>query len=636
MFDDFFRLLLLVTLAGSISCLVLLVCKRPLLKTCGGRLNYYLWLIPLLFFLLPVQADAVPFLNQLKPSSFSAAEEITALPQETAQQEDTAVPPPAQNGQDTADGIPATKIPVDYSLWFFAVWTAGTFFLLFRCLYTYLQYQRRLTHYGCWPVAEEAKLRLEQVKAEMGIKREVRLYSSLNTTSPLLMGFFQPKIILPCQEMTGQEYLLIFRHELTHYRHGDIWYKFLAAAANAAQWFNPLSYLMVRNINENCEYACDETVTRYLEPGQRRLYSEMILKMLSFHALAPAFVSHLSKNKKILKRRFDFIMEPKKHKRIIAAVAAVFLLAISAFLPSLALAEEKQFSETTYYNPYYDWEQNIRLTLRILPDDGSIVVWVNSNGTYLDRDGFDTVYPNDDNLETPVLFVTTEWRAKTAAPSDGEVTRQYSIEGNDLTVAFSAETAAYRDNPVIDKMIRNRFAHELHYVEPLGATRPEYLYDHPGFIRQVMERGVFCITFVAEPEEFPPISEWRVGSGGTMSYLVQSEANRIDPAYWIWEETIALEHNVDGTQGRKFGQDFTIPAGKTLAIDLEDASESMRKVNIAVVDLSTGQTVDWMPSVSIGTRLTYTPGNAAGGQFKIMLSTDELYGGEAELSAYVY
>ena len=59
-------------------------------------------------------------------------------------------------------------------------------------------------------------------------------------------------------------------------------------------------------------------------------------------------------------------------------------------------------------------------------------------------------------------------------------------------------------------------------------------------------------------------------------------------------------------------------------------------VNVAIVNATTGYTVDWIPNISAKTRFTYTPSNYAGNTFRIMISTEDSQGGEAELSAYVY
>lgn len=98
--------------------------------------------------------------------------------------------------------------------------------------------------------------------------------------SPLLTGFFRPEILLPEMELTPEELDVVFAHEYTHFRRRDLWYKLLLLAANAAHWFNPLVYLMVRQANRDLEYSCDDAVTKGKDMEFRRLYSMTVLKTM--------------------------------------------------------------------------------------------------------------------------------------------------------------------------------------------------------------------------------------------------------------------------------------------------------------------------------------------------------------------
>ena len=73
---------------------------------------------------------------------------------------------------------------------------------------------------------------------------------------------------------------MVFRHELMHYRHGDLLIKWFMMFVNAAHWFNPLAYLLTANISEACEVACDMAVIDGMDDAHRRIYMETILNML--------------------------------------------------------------------------------------------------------------------------------------------------------------------------------------------------------------------------------------------------------------------------------------------------------------------------------------------------------------------
>ncbi len=633
MFENFLKALLLASCSGGVACIILMLLKKTLLKNCGGRAYYYIWLIPVLLFLTPFRPSAATIALPRPElfTSYSSAGSAAVSERDLADRQglETAAQAEAETVNANVDP-PSTKIPPDISVYIFTGWICGALVIFLRQLIKYNRCQYQLTHLGCMPVSENSRIILAETKNAMNINRDIALISSAHTTSPLTTGFFTPKIILPDRELTDEECRLIFRHELTHYKRGDIWYKLIASAANAMQWFNPLSYLTVRNVGESCEYSCDEAVTRDMDAESRRVYSEMILNMMSFHTLDAGLASHLSKNKKILKRRFYFIMKTQKHKKLIGGLAALSVLALSVLPSSLTFAADKEFYDTTYYNTYYDYDYNIRSVLQLPLDSDGVGVYANSSGQYIDSDGYDTIYPSySGNTDAPALFVYTDWIAKDSAAQEGAVVKDYVIDGNALQVLFTSDTAAYSNNAAIDKMIQNRFRHELSYSSPYG-------YDHPGFIKQLMRLGYFRIGTVLEPDEFEPIFETTAEDGGVVAYSVQSEANKIDNAYRIWNQKMVLAPNVDGGQGKQFGNDFIIPTGGTLAIDIDATSESLSGVNVAIVNATTGYTVDWIPNISAKTRFTYTPSNYAGNTFRIMISTEDSQGGEAELSSYVY
>ncbi|WP_243626520.1 M56 family metallopeptidase, partial [Candidatus Cryosericum septentrionale] len=70
---------------------------------------------------------------------------------------------------------------------------------------------------------------------------------------------------------------MILKHELVHYKRGDIWYKLLMICANAVHWFNPLVYLVVTASNQDLEMSSDSAVIQNADAVFRKRYSEAIL-----------------------------------------------------------------------------------------------------------------------------------------------------------------------------------------------------------------------------------------------------------------------------------------------------------------------------------------------------------------------
>ncbi len=103
---------------------------------------------------------------------------------------------------------------------------------------------------------------------------------SADVQSPMLVGLFRPVIYLPCREIPDEQLAMVFRHELTHYKRGDLLIKWLSLFANGVHWFNPLSYLLCANISESCEVSCDMAVTAHMTDEEQKLYMQTILNLL--------------------------------------------------------------------------------------------------------------------------------------------------------------------------------------------------------------------------------------------------------------------------------------------------------------------------------------------------------------------
>ncbi len=120
----------------------------------------------------------------------------------------------------------------------------------------------------------------DDVKKELNIHNKIGVFKCNLIDSPVLIGFFKPKILMPEIEYNDSELKLIFKHELTHYKRKDIWYKTVLVLANVIHWFNPFVYIMRRCADKDIEYTCDDIVTKDLNLDDKKNYSRVILKTM--------------------------------------------------------------------------------------------------------------------------------------------------------------------------------------------------------------------------------------------------------------------------------------------------------------------------------------------------------------------
>lgn len=120
----------------------------------------------------------------------------------------------------------------------------------------------------------------DEVSKMLKIKSVPKIVTCQKVLSPMLIGFIRPIVILPKTNYSPEEIKVILKHELTHYKRCDLWYKLLLICANGMHWFNPVIYFMVRQANRDLEYSCDDAVVENEDMEYRKAYSKTILKSM--------------------------------------------------------------------------------------------------------------------------------------------------------------------------------------------------------------------------------------------------------------------------------------------------------------------------------------------------------------------
>ena len=177
--------------------------------------------------------------------------------------------------------------------------------------------------------------KLGNIMEVLKIKSYVGIYTNGLISSPLIIGFFRPKIVLPTLNIGEDDLKNTLLHELIHHKRGDMFYKWLVQVVICLHWFNPFVHLMGREINKSCEFSCDEAVTKNLNSDEIRNYGDTLINALKHGARYDNTITslNLGSNCKQLKERLDMIMNSKSKSRfgkIITCVITMFFLIGSA------------------------------------------------------------------------------------------------------------------------------------------------------------------------------------------------------------------------------------------------------------------------------------------------------------------
>ena len=180
----------------------------------------------------------------------------------------------------------------------------------------------------------------EDLKREMGVPEKVKIYENRLIKSPMMVGFLKPRVLLPSEALLPEEYEFVLRHELTHYKRGDIIYKFLLMLAASRHWFSPAIGFMCRNAEKDIEITCDEAVVKSMEGDRRQEYCATILNIMRRGQNSPLLLStSFYGGKKFLKSRFSAVLNPRTHRGVALFIVAAIVILISGTMVACNEAE---------------------------------------------------------------------------------------------------------------------------------------------------------------------------------------------------------------------------------------------------------------------------------------------------------
>ena len=98
--------------------------------------------------------------------------------------------------------------------------------------------------------------------AQLRLRRPVTLLSSQCERVPMVWGWWHAMLLLPvdAEEWSQERRRLVILHELAHVKRADCLTQMLGYLAHALYWFNPLAWLVIRQLRREREQACDDLV----------------------------------------------------------------------------------------------------------------------------------------------------------------------------------------------------------------------------------------------------------------------------------------------------------------------------------------------------------------------------------------
>ncbi|HGF1449853.1 TPA: M56 family metallopeptidase [Streptococcus suis] len=335
---------------------------------------------------------------------------------------------------------------------FLLVWLAGFLVVIGRAIFAYVKFRNLLKRWGD-PIADARILaNFQAIKAEFGIQKSIRLFHYPQVSSPMLFGLRNPIILLPAIDYTDEELDLIFEHELTHYRHRDIYVNLLVLLVKAAHWFNPIVAFACKEVQEAAESYCDHSVLHERDQAYRSFYGETIITMIHKSQQPILLSSCFYSNKFNLKRRIIGIMDsrlPKPSLAILVTFVTSCALIFSGSIFVVAMSETPlhQAQEATFTQ-----EDAIQISLRDQSLEASAVtdVQASDQGDYyliefsheetLYRVQVDKASRSITKIEKETLKLVAESSSSSTSTSSSQASQTVSEMSSQPTIASTTQT----------------------------------------------------------------------------------------------------------------------------------------------------------------------------------------------------
>ena len=225
------------------------------------------------------------------------------------------------------------------------VWILISFMYICKLIHTQIQFNRFLSI-----LVPDNSNKIEKAYKSVQNNKNYKfeIYKIQGIKSPCITGLIHPKILLPEMDFTEKELQYIFKHELQHFNHHDLWLNMLCEIIMCFYWWNPFAYFLKEKFKDMLEFANDKKITESMNEMEIYEYLECMLKIIKnnkMHKKIPV-LCFIGCGRSTLQQRFDLIIrgQEKKYKH------RGYILYIMVFCFSYILSFVFAF-EPEYNNP---------------------------------------------------------------------------------------------------------------------------------------------------------------------------------------------------------------------------------------------------------------------------------------------
>lgn len=360
--ERMFQAILEISLFAIPVILVLALCANLLGKRYGAKWRYLIWLVVAVRLCVPIQLSLPGRMEVMQiqvPSVQSGTREVLAqrTPDYFVQKETNEPIQQAIPSVERTQTVSEEKNDIfDFLLAYpYVLWLCGVLGFLAWQGWKYYDFRRMLKRSRRKIMDASVLDTYYSLCREMGMEKRPAIYFCEALPSPLCVGFFQTTVYLNSEEREPAEMRLILKHELTHCKRKDLWFKGILLLARALHFFNPFVHGMARLAEKDMELSCDLAVMADCGMAEREAYSMAILRTVrETKSKNMQMSTAFSGGKEELKMRFENIFDMTQKKRGIALFLAAALVVCggTAFVGCAESETTEKVLSGTVYGDY--------------------------------------------------------------------------------------------------------------------------------------------------------------------------------------------------------------------------------------------------------------------------------------------
>ena len=313
MLSTLFNRVLNLSLAGSVIVILIMMAKMIFKEKFSPRWHYWIWVILIVKLMMPIDIESsfskMPNIDLKEEVSLSMTidEILHGMPAE--------ISVPIEN---TTKEKPIRSLTYIQLVWFCVA--IGS--LLYKMILEGIFIKKQKIYELELPMFDNV---LKELTSELNIKRKVKIYIDLESTVPRVYGLIKPKIIISektLYESDIKRLKHILLHELSHIKRHDIFFNIVRHILLSVYFFNPIIVIGLRQMERDCETACDETVLKILTPKEHIDYGHTLISLINKKDNVNNLALSLVKKKDII-RRLKMIKSYKKASLVSKALGFV-------------------------------------------------------------------------------------------------------------------------------------------------------------------------------------------------------------------------------------------------------------------------------------------------------------------------